>query len=859
MHPERLMGKIGKGSIPMAENYNPKEIESKWQEKWDKYNPFKAHNPNEPGFDPKKPKFYVLDMFPYPSGSGLHVGHASGYIGTDIVARKKRMEGYNVLHPMGWDAFGLPAEQYAIQNNQHPRSTTDLNTANFRKQLKLIGLSYDWSREVDTSNPSYYRWTQWIFLQLYKKGLIYRKEMMVWWCEELKTVLANEEVINGKSERGNHPCVRKPLNQWVFKITEYAERLLQDLRMVDWPENVKKMQEEWIGKSLGAEVQFQVENSPEQITVFTTRPDTLFGVTALVLAPEHPLVKGLTTQEQKSAVETYVAKTLSRSDRERKSDVDDLSAEFLGTYCEHPLDSKKKLPIYIASYVLADYGTGSVMAVPAHDERDFKFAQRYKVDIEVVVVPKLGQSINQMTCFTEEGFLINSGEFNGLSSSDARDQITQKLASLSKGRQRVSYKIRDWIFSRQRYWGEPIPLYLTESDEVLVAHETELPVELPMMEDFKPSSDGSAPLARVKNWVEVGEGAAKKFRVTDTMPGWAGSCWYYLRFMDPWNTVKAFDQEAEKYWGQVDLYVGGASHAVMHLLYARFWHKILYDLGIVSHSEPFKRLFNQGMVTAYAYRDNSGRIVDIEDVDSQGQSYVRRSNGEVVEKFVTKMAKSLRNVINPDDVIREKGCDVFRLYSMFMGPLADDKPWSSESISGCEKFVKRFWNFLSLQILADVKTENPTCWRPLHKALKRIEDAFQNLNFNTCVAALMEGLNDLEEIKGSLSRPQLEMLVKMSFPFMPHLASEIWERLGHKDWIDHSPWPKLDPEKLVSSDYEMVIQINGKLRARKTVSVGISKLEMESLAEAEVRELLLGKKVLRTIAVPNKLVNFVIE
>lgn len=845
--------------------YNHKELEQKWQKRWYESDVYKAYNPNEPGFDSKKKNYYILDMFPYPSGSGLHVGHASGYIGTDIVARKKRMEGYNVLHPMGWDAFGLPAEQYAIQTNQHPRQVTDVNTANFRRQLKLLALSYDWKREIDTSNPDYYRWTQWVFLQLYKKGLVYRKEMPVWWCEELKTVLANEEVINGRSERGNYPCVRKPLFQWVFKITAYADRLLEDLDELDWPENVKKMQADWIGRSLGAEINFAVSGHKQAICVFSTRPDTLFGVTALVVAPEHPLVRVITTNEQKAQIEAYLAKASAKSDRERKAE-EEITAEFTGAYCEHPLIAGHKVPIYIADYVLADYGTGAVMAVPAHDERDFLFAQKYKLPFKPVIAPKAdGKTLE--TCFTEDGTLVNSEEFSGLASEDARQKITAKLESKDLGKAKVFYKIRDWIFSRQRYWGEPFPLYIDEQGEVIMADESELPICLPEMKDFAPSPDGSSPLARVKEWTSFKHPKSGKTysHVTDTMPGWAGSCWYYLRFMDPLNKERAFDEQVVNYWQQVDLYVGGASHAVMHLLYSRFWHKVLFDLGLVPTKEPFKKLFNQGMVTAYAYKDATQRLVPSDEVEQVGQAYRRRSTGEPVEKFISKMAKSLRNVVNPDDVIDSKGCDVLRTYEMFMGPLGDEKPWADEGISGCEKFLRKVWNLfvdeqgqLRTDKVCSSKTHDKSHYS-LHKCLKRINDSFNNFNFNTAIAAMMEAMNELQDNQVDLTKEQAEFFLKMLFPFAPHISSELWERLGHNEWIDFAGWPELDEKKLVRNEFELVLQVNGKIRKKVEAQAGLGEEDAKTLAMKELHEFVDGKKIVRVIFVANKLVNVVVQ
>lgn len=858
-------------------HYQPRALEQKWQKIWETSKPWRAMNPGQEDFDSTQKPYYVLDMFPYPSGSGLHVGHASGYIGTDIVARKKRMEGYNVLHPMGWDAFGLPAEQYAIQTGQHPRATTDINTKQFRKQLKNIGLSYDWDREIDTSNKDYYRWTQWIFLQLYKAGLVYRKEMPVWWCEELKTVLANEEVINGRSERGNFICERRPLTQWVFQITKYADRLLEDLDDLDWPESIKKQQRDWIGKSLGAEVSFYIPGVRDSLSVFTTRPDTLFGVVALVLAPEHPLVAKIVTDEYRSQVESYTLMTKKKSERERKAEALSFSVQNTGGFAEHPL-TKEKIPVWIADYVLADYGTGAVMAVPSHDERDFALAHQVGLPFRPVVVSMssdqaAGQAAGHQEaeaaamqagkkCFTDDGVLVQSQEFSGLNSAQARIQITEKLRTLGLGQAKISYKIRDWVFSRQRYWGEPFPLLLDENDNVVMVEEIDLPVELPAMDDFQPSSDGSSPLARAREWVEVqGKSASgrKFFRVTDTMPGWAGSCWYYLRFMDPLNSQEPFSKEAVQYWNCVDLYVGGASHAVMHLLYARFWHKVLYDLKLVSAKEPFKKLFNQGMVTAFAYKDQRGSWVPSDQVKAMASSYAHVTTGAPVERFVTKMAKSLRNVINPDDVIEQKGCDNFRLYSMFMGPLDDEKPWAEDGILGCEKFLRRLWNFLvsengtlHLQENASEKIE-----RSLHKCLKRIEESFEAFNFNTAVAAMMESLNEILDSKERMTKAQMEMWVKFMFPFAPHFASEIWQLLGHQGLLDKARWPVLNPEILVESQFELVMQINGKVRKKGLVPIDLR--EDQALAMALNQLQLDPTKIRKVIFVPRKLINLVVQ
>lgn len=843
-------------------------IEKKWQKKWIDEKYYKVLQPGEPQFDPQKPTYYVLDMFPYPSGSGLHVGHASGYIGTDIIARKKRMDGYSVLHPMGWDAFGLPAEQYAIQTGQHPRQTTDINTSNFKKQLQNIGLSYDWDREIDTSHPNYYKWTQWIFLQLYKQGLVYKKEMPVWWCEELKTVLANEEVINGRSERGNYICERRPLTQWVFKITQYAEKLLNDLDLLDWPESVKKMQRDWIGRSEGAMIDFTTQDN-QSVQVFSTRPDTLFGVVALVLAPEHPLVPFLTLNTHKDEVLKYQTQANQKSERDRKAEVQKITACPLGGVVKHPL-SGESLPVYIADYVLADYGTGAVMAVPAHDERDFLFAKTMGLPIKKVIQNESSESLIQtesqaesVSCFTGEGILIHSDSYTGLTSQQAKSLIIKDLEKKQKGQFRVTYKIRDWIFSRQRYWGEPFPLLISDTGDIVLVDEINLPVELPPMIDFQPSPDGSSPLARVNEWVTVQTPEGKVYRrVTDTMPGWAGSCWYYLRFMDPHCQTAPWSHEAVKYWKQVDLYVGGASHAVMHLLYARFWHKVLFDIGLVVTPEPFKKLFNQGMVTAFAFRDETGRLVPSDEVQSTGTGWVRISDQKPVERFISKMAKSLRNVVNPDQVIEEKGCDALRLYQMFMGPLADDKPWDDVGLSGCENFLKKLWNFIfdenqNLKHLS--ANESPAIWKALHKALKRVNDSFDHFNFNTSVAAFMECLNDVKESESYFTSEQLLFLVKMMHPFIPHFTSEVWEKLGNKTKIDYEKWPELNMSFLVENTFELVLQVNGKIRKRKVVAIDLNEDAIFKIAEEELSEQLKGFSILKRIYVPKKLCNYVVK
>ncbi|MDQ3287636.1 MAG: leucine--tRNA ligase [Pseudomonadota bacterium] len=838
--------------------YTPHEFEKKWQLRWEVENPYRAANPGEAGSE--RPAYYVLDMFPYPSGSGLHVGHASGYIATDVIARKRRMEGYNVLHPMGWDAFGLPAEQYAIQTGQHPRETTETNTANFRRQLKMIGLSYDWTREIDTSSPGYYRWTQWIFLKLFERGLVYRKDMPVWWCEELKTVLANEEVINGRSERGNHHCERRMLSQWLLRITQYADRLVEDLEGLDWPESVKKMQRDWVGRSVGARVGFQRAGGDERIEVFTTRPDTLYGVTALALAPEHPQTQSFVTDEHRAAVEAYCLRAASRSERERKSDGNQaVTAQATGGFVRHPLRDELLIPVYVADYVLLEYGTGAVMVVPAHDERDHELARSVGLEVRHVVVPEPGGALAE-GCYIEDGYLTASFEFNGLDSETARARIIERLELDESGHGQVTYRLRDWIFSRQRYWGEPIPLLIDREGGLTAVPEDHLPVELPLIDDFLPSADGSSPLARAGEWryvVDPQSGETHE-RVMDTMPGWAGSCWYYLRFMDTENATAPFSQDAVRYWGQVDLYVGGASHAVMHLLYARFWHKVLFDLGLVPTPEPFKKLFNQGMVTSHAFRDSDGRLIPVDEVEGRGESYHHRTTGKVLERFGSKMAKSLKNVVNPDDVIAARGCDAFRMYEMFMAPLDAEKPWSEEGISGCEKFLKRLWTML---IAPDGKVRlsdegSIAIERSLHRCLDRVDRSFENFNFNTAVAGLMEMLNEISASRHVPTRAQAEFLTKMLSPFAPHFAAEVWERLGHPGFIDAEAWPALDRQMLKNDTFELVVQVSGKVRGRCEMPLESSEAEVREAAVREASSWLQGKTVVREIYVKNRLYNF---
>ncbi len=863
----------------MGNAYDPAEIEPRWQRFWLENETFRATNPGEPGFDPDRPKCYVLDMFPYPSGSGLHVGHPVGYIGTDIVARRRWMEGYNVLHPMGWDAFGLPAEQYAIQTGKHPSETTRANIANFRRQMRLIGLAYDWSREFSTADPRYYRWTQWIFARLFDLGLAYPAEMSVWWCEELKTVLANEEVVNGRSERGDFPCVRRPLEQWMLKITAYAERLLADLEGLDWPESIKAMQREWIGRSEGAEIRFDVAGRPgAAFEVFTTRPDTLFGATFCVLSPEHPLVATLTTPERRAEVEAYVAAAAVKSDLERTDLAKDKTGVFSGAYALNPLlpseDPRSRIPIWIADYVLISYGTGAIMAVPGHDDRDFEFAKKYALPVVEVVRPPGGVAgLSEGACFTGDGTAVNSPPIDGLATPDAKARTIALLSERGAGRGAVRYRLRDWLFSRQRYWGEPFPLLHLDDGTVVRVRDEDLPVRLPDMDDFTPSADGSPPLARATEWLHTVDPASGRpaRRDTDTMPGWAGSCWYWLRFMDPHDDREPFSSEAERYWGPVDLYVGGATHAVLHLLYARFWHKVLYDVGLVHTAEPFPKLFNQGLLGAAAYKDGSGRWVHVSEVEARDGSFVRRDDGAPLTQVMTAMSKSKGNVVNPDDVIAEYGADTFRLYEMFMSPLGDARLWDASGIVGCRRFLERAWRLVvdpetSEPVRPGLRAEAPALEGPaleveraLHRCLKRVDDAFGPFSFNTAVAAFMTFVNDAGRHPGAMTRSQAERFVCALAPFAPHVGEELWRRLGHDGTVSRAPWPVWDAAFLEEETFELVVQVLGKTRARVRAPSGAGRDALEALAREAAARWLEGRIVVKSIVVPGRLVNLVVR
>ncbi|MDY8021898.1 leucine--tRNA ligase [Paenibacillus polymyxa] len=801
--------------------YQPQSIEPKWQKYWDENKTFRT------GEEPGKPKFYALDMFPYPSGAGLHVGHPEGYTATDIVSRYKRMRGYNVLHPMGWDAFGLPAEQHALDTGEHPREITVKNVNNFRRQIKSLGFSYDWDREISTTDPDYYKWTQWIFIQLYKRGLAYVAEVPVNWCPALGTVLANEEVIDGKSERGGHPVVRKPMRQWMLKITEYADRLLDDLEELDWSESIKDMQRNWIGKSTGAEVRFPIEGYDEQLTVFTTRPDTLFGASYCVLAPEQELVDIITTPEQKDAVQQYREQAARKSDLERTDLAKDKTGVFTGAYAVNPVNGEK-LPIWIADYVLAGYGTGAIMAVPAHDTRDWEFAKQFGLNIIEVV--QGGDVANEP--YTEDGPHVNSGLLNGLTNEEAIPKMIEWLEAEGKGHGKVTYRLRDWLFSRQRYWGEPIPVIHLEDGTIKTVPEDQLPLVLPEMDNIKPSGTGESPLANATDWVETidPETGMKARRETNTMPQWAGSCWYYLRFIDPKNDKELVSKEKQREWMPVDLYIGGAEHAVLHLLYARFWHKVLYDIGVVETKEPFYKLVNQGMILG--------------------------NNNE-------KMSKSRGNVINPDDIVNTFGADTLRIYEMFMGPLEATKPWNENGVEGAHRFLSRVWRlFVSEDGSLNDKITNDggsdEFNRTWHKTLKKVTEDLDALRFNTAISQLMIFTNDAYKAD-LLPRAAMENFVQMLSPLAPHLAEELWQLLGHNDSITYAAWPAYDEAWTVDAEVEIVVQVNGKIMQRATIAKDLDAKAMEAFAVSldNVQQALAGKTIRKVIAVPGKLVNIV--
>ncbi len=808
--------------VKITAQYDHRKVEQKWQKYWDDNKTFKLVE--EAG----KPKFYALDMFPYPSGAGLHVGHPEGYTATDIVSRYKRMRGYQVLHPMGWDAFGLPAEQYAIDTGQHPHAFTVKNIDNFRRQIKSLGFSYDWDREISTTDPEYYKWTQWIFLQLYKKGLAYVDEVAVNWCPALGTVLANEEVIDGKSERGGHPVIRKPMRQWVLRITEYAERLLEDLEELDWSESIKDMQRNWIGKSSGAELDFPIEGTDAALTVFTTRPDTLFGATYCVIAPEHKLVDVITTAEQKQAVQAYVERAAMKSDLERTDLAKDKTGVFTGAYAINPVNGEK-LPIWVADYVLISYGTGAIMAVPAHDQRDWEFAKKFNLPIVEVVA---GGNLEE-AAYTGDGPLVNSGFLNGLGTKEAIARMIDWLEANNKGKKRITYRLRDWLFSRQRYWGEPIPILHLEDGTMKPVPEDQLPLLLPDVDKIAPSGTGESPLANIKEWVETidPETGQKARRETNTMPQWAGSCWYYLRYIDPHNDKELCSKEKQKQWLPVDLYIGGAEHAVLHLLYARFWHKVLYDIGVVDTKEPFQKLVNQGMIL-----------------------------GENNEK----MSKSRGNVVNPDDIVNEFGADTLRIYEMFMGPLESSKPWNTNGVEGAHRFLTRVWRlFVPEDGQLNPKIGNhpgsDSFNRVLHKTIKAVTNDLENLRFNTAISQLMVLLNEANK-ETYIPKKAMEALVLMLSPIAPHIAEELWSYLGHSQTLAYEPWPEYDEALTIDNEVEIVVQVNGKIKDRLIVPLNLAEesVKEQSVQLPEVAAAIAGKQIRKFIVVPNRLVNIVV-
>jgi len=850
----------------MAE-YDFSSIEKKWQNYWEQNKTFRAVD-----LDPR-PKFYCLDMFPYPSGAGLHVGHPEGYTATDIICRYKRMKGFNVLHPMGWDAFGLPAEQYAVDTGTHPAVTTQKNVDNFRRQIKSLGFSYDWDREVNTTDSGYYKWTQWIFTKLYKKGLAYLDEVAVNWCPALGTVLANEEVIDGRSERGNHPVERRPMKQWMLKITEYAERLLQDLDDLDWPEGIKEMQRNWIGKSTGAEVIFKTVCGHE-VTVYTTRPDTLFGATYMVLSPEHPLVDAITTPEHKAEVASYQAEAAKKTDLARTELATEKTGAFTGAYAINPVNGDK-IPIWIADYVLISYGTGAIMAVPAHDTRDYDFAVKFRIPIKCIISPDpeaakaegvdVDAVLRGEACWTGEGKLINSAnaeglDLNGLSVKESKPAATRWLAARGEGKEAVKYKLRDWLFSRQRYWGEPFPIIHYEDGSIELVDDCDLPVRLPEMSDFKPSGTGEPPLAKAKEWVEYTDPKTgrKGRRETNTMPQWAGSCWYYLRYLDPKNDAAAWGPEIEKYWMPVDLYVGGAEHAVLHLLYARFWHKVLFDAGLVSTKEPFLKLVNQGMILGTSYKDARGVLVPTDQVDFTPEGPVRKSDGEKLTEFPAKMSKSLRNVVNPDDVVRQYGADSMRMYEMFMGPLEATKPWSTTGVEGVFRFLKRAWRVIDEGTITDA-APSKELERVIHGTVKKVTSDLDAFGFNTAISALMICLNELAKCK-ELPRKSAETFVLLLSPFAPHLAEELWAKLGHAKSLAYEPWPAYDEALLTVTEKEVLVQVLGKPKARIMMPVDCDEAAAKELAfkDAAVAAAIAGKTVRKVIFVPGRLMNIVV-
>ena len=899
--------------------YNPQEIETKWQAYWEEHQTFKT------GTDKSKPKYYCLDMFPYPSGAGLHVGHPEGYTATDIICRYKRSKGFNVLHPMGWDAFGLPAEQYAIQTGTHPAITTKKNCDNFRRQIQRLGLSYDWEKEVNTTDPKYYKWTQWIFKRLYgtwfdedqqkgrpieelpipadvaaqgaaevrkfkdSKRLAYYADAQVWWCKHCKIVCANEEVLNdGSHEKcGTKEVERRNLKQWLMRIPLYGDRLLKGLDKLDWPQGVKDMQKNWIGKSYGAEVDFPIpdaEGKPteKKLRVYTTRCDTLFGATYMVVAPEHAMVPELTTAEQKAAVEEYVHAAALKSDLDRTELAKEKTGVFTGSYAVNPLTGTK-IPVWVADYVLTGYGTGAIMAVPAHDTRDFDFAKKFNLPVICIMEPDASCPVDVRpkvlageACWAADGTYINSQNdtlcLNGLNKKQGIAKVIEWLVANKIGKATVNYKLRDWLFSRQRYWGEPFPIIHWEDGEISTVDDSELPVLLPELKDYKPGDGGQSPLANATEWLQVTDKNGRKgIRETNTMPQWAGSCWYYLRYIDACNGDAFVAKELEKYWMPVDLYVGGAEHAVLHLLYSRFWHKVLFDLGLVSTDEPFQKLFNQGMILAFAYEDAAGSKVPTDEVVEKNGKFFKKGTDIELKQIVAKMSKSLKNVVNPDDVVRDYGADSLRLYEMFMGPLDAVKPWQTKGIEGMNRFLNRAWRSVvgdddaTPVYVDDASTGSATgipeaIEKVMHQTVIKVTNDIENMSFNTAISQLMIFNNEMMKMDKRYREP-CETFVKLLHPFAPHIAEEMWSILGHNESLTNVAWPEADHSKAVENTVEVVFQVNGKVRAKASVAKDMDKAALEKLAmeNDRMKEFMNGKTVVKSIVVPGKLVNIVVK
>lgn len=843
------------------------EIEPKWQKFWDENKTFKV---TEDEKYPKEKRMYVLDMFPYPSAAGLHVGHPEGYTATDIYCRYLRMNGYNVLHPMGYDAFGLPAENYAIKTGTHPKITTNENIKHFTQQIKSLGFSYDWDRCVSTCEPEYYKWTQWIFLQLYKKGLAYEAQTPINWCPSCLTGLANEEVKEGRCERCGSQVTHKTIRQWILKITDYADRLDKDLDSLDWPESVKLMQHNWIGKSTGAEVTFTVADkdgkpTEKNLTVYTTRCDTLFGATYMVVSPEHKIVPEITTPEQKQAVEAYIEAAAKKSDLERTDLNKDKTGVFSGSYAINPVNGKL-IPIWIADYVLISYGTGAIMAVPAHDTRDWDFAKKFNLPIIEVLKSEVDV---QKQAWTEDGIHVNSEFLNGLNKKDAIEKMLEFLEERKIGKKAVNYKLRDWVFSRQRYWGEPIPLIHCPSCGTVPVPEEELPLRLPDVKSYQPTGTGESPLAAIDSWVNCKcpkcGGNAK--RETNTMPQWGGSCWYYLRYLDPHNDKKFCSPEAEKYWMPVNLYIGGAEHAVLHLLYARFWHKVLYDLGVVSTKEPFQRLVNQGMITSFAFQRANKTLVPVDEVEKRDDgNFYEKKTGEKLEQIVAKMSKSLKNVVNPDDEVREYGADSVRMYEMFMGPLTMSKPWSTQGIVGIHRFLEKVWA-ISEKPLSDIDISGKLSDEKLVSArktfaqtIKKVTADTATLNFNTAISQMMIFINEISKLD-SVPKAMWQDFVKILSPYAPHLGEELWQKLGNKGSIAYVQWPAVNEDFAKDEEKTIVVMINGKLRGKFKAEPGASDetLRKEAESNEDAKKFLEGKTIVKCVIVKDKLVNFVVK